>query len=357
MGTIDVDQLLQEVSSESPCGDDLEYDPAFAEMERAAQGKPEQQFGDTVVPSEEPNWPEVKKQALELLSRTKDLRVAVYLIRALVRTDGLLGLSEGLALLRRFLDRYWDEVHPRLDPEDDNDPTLRVNTIASLCGAETTLQGVRRAPLVSAGALGRFSLRDVEVAAGAVPVPAGTEVPDLSSIEAAFTGCEIEGLQATAEAVAQSVEQATAIEALLVDRVGVGQALDLSSLTDTLKSAGRILSERLARRGGEGTVGLEESAATGAAAGAAPAGRPVPVPVAGQITSRQDVIRALDRVCEYFERNEPSSPVPMLLRRARRLVSKSFLEIIQDVAPDGLSQVELLRGPQESAEEIDNEEA
>ncbi|MBE0617668.1 MAG: hypothetical protein IH608_07060 [Proteobacteria bacterium] len=61
--------------------------------------------------------------------------------------------------------------------------------------------------------------------------------------------------------------------------------------------------------------------------------------------SREDVVHLLDKVCDYFRRNEPSSPVPLLLERAKRLVSKSFLEIVRDLAPDGVAQVELIRGP------------
>jgi type VI secretion system protein ImpA len=84
-------------------------------------------------------------------------------------------------------------------------------------------------------------------------------------------------------------------------------------------------------------------AAAGGVAGA-PGG---PKPIAGEVTSREDAIRMLDKITDYFNRNEPSSPVPILLRRAKRLVSKSFMEIVKDLAPDGLSQVERIRGVEE----------
>ena len=69
-----------------------------------------------------------------------------------------------------------------------------------------------------------------------------------------------------------------------------------------------------------------------------------PAAAPGEIRSREDVIRVLDRACEYFERNEPSSPVPLLLRRAKRLISKDFMEILKDLAPDGVSQAENVGG-------------
>jgi len=63
-----------------------------------------------------------------------------------------------------------------------------------------------------------------------------------------------------------------------------------------------------------------------------------------KIKSRVEAIQTLDKVCDYFEQSEPSSPLPLLLRRARRLSMKSFLEIIQDISPDGIDQVTALGG-------------
>ncbi|WP_208530434.1 type VI secretion system ImpA family N-terminal domain-containing protein, partial [Pseudomonas aeruginosa] len=63
---LDVPVLLAAVSPDSPCGDDLEYDAAFLELERIAQGQPERQMGDAVLPAEPPEWPRVRALASEL---------------------------------------------------------------------------------------------------------------------------------------------------------------------------------------------------------------------------------------------------------------------------------------------------
>ena len=62
------------------------------------------------------------------------------------------------------------------------------------------------------------------------------------------------------------------------------------------------------------------------------------------------MIRMLDVLCEYYKQNEPSSPVPLLLQRARRLVSMDFEGIVRDIAPDALGQVKLIRGVDTSKE-------
>jgi type VI secretion system protein ImpA len=77
-----------------------------------------------------------------------------------------------------------------------------------------------------------------------------------------------------------------------------------------------------------GADGSSPDAAANGGAGA--------VAAVGAIKSRQDAIRALETVAEFFRRNEPSSPIPLIVDRAKRLVSKDFLEVLEDIAPEAL---------------------
>jgi type VI secretion system protein ImpA len=70
----------------------------------------------------------------------------------------------------------------------------------------------------------------------------------------------------------------------------------------------------------------------------------------GDILSREDVNRALDKICQYYEKNEPSSPIPLLLQRAKRLVSLSFVEILKDLAPDSMKQIDMVAGTRKEEE-------
>lgn len=336
MSVIDINGILKDVSPDSLCGDNLEYDPAFGELERAAQGKEEQSLGDATVAAEPPDWRDVRNRATELLERTLDLRVAVYLTRALLNTDGLAGFGDGLSLLRGLLERYWDCVHPQLDPEDDNDPTFRVNTIATLCDRDATLLSVQEAPLVSSRALGQFGLHHLMIAKGELPAPAGADsaAPDQATIDAAFMDADIEDLQAMADTITRCSGDLAAIDNVLMEKIGAAQAPDMSALSGMLKSMQSILNAHLAQRG----------------AGDAPAAgdeHPANVPVrqaSGEITSREDAVLMMDRISQYFERNEPSSPVPLLMRRAKRLVSMSFMDILKDMAPNGVAQASTVGG-------------
>jgi type VI secretion system protein ImpA len=331
--SLSVEDLLREVSPENPCGEALEYDPDFVAMEQASQAKEERKVGDSVIPAEEADWQTVKGKALALFGRTKDLRVAVYLTRSLVPIDGAVGLLDGLKLILGLMERYWDDVHPRLDPEDNNDPTLRVNTLQNLFGQETMLRPVREMELVETKGVGRFSFRDVLVAEGKMPAPEEPDapIPGLAEIEAAFMGCDLEDLQRKAEAVKTSIGTVESIESTLTEKVGHTQAVGFSPIAELLKELSSFLSAQLVRRG----VGVPEDEAARAAATSA----------IGEINTREDVVRALDKATDYFRRNEPSSPVPLLLKRAKKLLSKDFLEIVRDLAPSGVQEVEKIRGP------------
>jgi type VI secretion system protein ImpA len=335
-----IDSLLQPVSPDAPCGPDLEYDSAFLELDRLSESKPEQQMGTTIVPAQEPDWKDVGTRATELLGKTKDLRVAIKVARALLYTEGLPGFVSALTLLRGLVEKFWDGVYPKLDPEEGNDPTFRVNTLMGLCDGPMFVDRIRTIPLVSSRSFGRFGLRDMAMASGEIPPPAGTEAPKASAIEGAFNEAPIAELQATAAATRSALESLKAIESFVAEKVGAANGTNFSRLTDVLRSADKTVAAQLVRRG----AGAEAAgSAEGAVAG--PNGVAAPAPsMTGEINSREDVIRVLDKICGYYERVEPSSPIPILLKRSKRLVSASFLDIVRDIAPNGLAQVETFVG-------------
>jgi type VI secretion system protein ImpA len=339
MAFVSVGELLAPISVEDASGPNLEYDGEFVKLERTAQGKPEQQMGATIVPAEDPDWKVVAKDAQALLARSKDLRVAVHLAKALLRTGALEGFSEALAVLRGLIDGYWDTVHPRLDPDDDNDPTMRMNALAALVDGPT-LAAVRSTPIVSSRAVGKFSLRDVAVATGELPAAAGQEAITMGTIEGAFDSIEPEVLNATAAAAKGALDDVNTIETLVTEKVGGSRAVNLSKLSALLAAAHKQLSAAVARRAGAtGDVAADGEAPSGD--GGAPTRRSG---MPGQINTREDVSKALEQIIAYYERHEPSHPLPIVMKRAKRMVTMSFLEIMKDVAPDAMSQAELLRG-------------
>ncbi len=344
---IDVKGLLQEISADSSCGEDLEYDPGFIELERLAAGRAEQQVGDSIIEAEEPDWQAVQNASIELLSRTKDIRILTYLIRAALHTEGYEGATNGIKLLHGLVKQNWEQIHPRLDAEDNNDPTMRINAISALTDSATMLTPLSKAPLVSSRMLGRFGLRDYAIATGELEPLNDADAVDMTRINAAFLDADLEELQATADAVAESIDHLTELEAFITEQVGTTNAISLSDLVNSFKEAQQVLKGQLQARG----VGAEEGTNVDVPSeeGAAPSASGAPA-LSGSINTRMDVTRALDKIIEYYNRNEPSSPIPILMKRAKRLVSLDFVKIIKNMAPDAMNQIDLFRGPEKEEE-------
>lgn len=346
--TVPIDELLADIAADNPCGDDLEYDPEFGALERDARPIPEQVMGEAVVPAREPDWLAIRRRALDLFSRTKDLRVGMVLARALLNTDGLAGLRDGLTVLVRLVGERWDGVHPRLDPDDNLDPTTRVNILATLCNKETFLKDLRAAPLFTSRAFGPIRYRDVAVASGTLKVAAEEgQSPglDLAQIAAAARDADADSVMATAEAVRTATAEAAALETNLTAQVGVQHAASFAPLTRELAAIAKFMDERLAALGlGAAPVVPAASPSPDAAADTGATAGGWPEASGGEITSREDVVHLLDRICAYYARCEPASPVPILLQRAKRLVPLQFVDIIRDLAPDALAAIEVFRG-------------
>ena len=344
MSIVDVDVLLEDLEEAAPCGPNLEYDPAFLELEQSALGKPEVQYGDTLVPAVPPEWKQVKKQALDLFARTHDLRVAVPLVRALLALHALPGFADGMRLLERLVVERWDGVHPELDPDDDNDPTLRINSLAQLTDPATILRDLRETAFVMLPGLGPLTLRVLEQAHGEAPVPDGQAALSPGSIDAALADVSDEAMEVATAAVNGALDSAVNLEAALVRHVGSTQALSLGPLTRQLRRVADLLASRVqaAQDVPADAPAADDGAVEQGGGGAAPRA----AAITGDVASRADVIRMIDKILAYYQRYEPSSPVPMLLERAKRLAPMSFMEVMENLAPDSLQQLYVIRGPQ-----------
>lgn len=332
-----VDALQAPISEASPTGDNLEYDSAFTALEAASQGKPEQQFGDTVIPAVEPDWRQVSEQAQELMGRTKDARPAILLMRASTRMQGIEGFSRGLALLTGLLQRYWDDLHPKLDAEDDNDPTMRLNALAPLSDDSTVLRELYEARVGTARGIGPIRVRDIAIAHGTLNAVGGDEGFSLSQIDGALESIHGESPEVI-DILLGLAPQVTALQNLLSDRTGRSDAVDLAPLRGICTMLAKACSHLGGNAAEAGEAEGDEAAASEGGSAAAPAA------ARGEIRSRQDALQTLDRVIRYLEQAEPGNPAPLLITRAKKLIGVSFLEIMADLAPNALDTIEMVTG-------------
>jgi len=131
------------------------------------------------------------------------------------------------------------------------------------------------------------------------------------------------------------VATVTAIRTELLQHLEPSELPDLAALAELMKPIAAMVEEIRTQ-----VTGVVADGTPGAAADGAPAA----VQGVGEIRSREDALRALDRVCDFLGRSEPTNPAPLLIRRAQRLMTMPFMDIIRELAPDATSRVESITG-------------
>jgi type VI secretion system protein ImpA len=334
-------ELLEPITAEQPCGESLEDTPLLASFDAfrlfgrtkpldptsdSGEGEPE-----TLEDRDErpPEWRDIKARSLEALAKSKDLRVLAHLGTALLRTDGLPAFVESITIASAWLETYWNETYPPVD----EDGILRRSALNCFADPIAVVDALRRAPIVTSRQLGSLSLRDIDIATGQLTPSNGDPRPDEARVNAAFGVVPLEDLTALHQSVDRALTSLTQIDTKMRTEIGTDAAPGFDPLTLQLQKIDRVLRMQVASRSDGGLV-AEGGDPT---LGAAPAGT-------GAIRSRDDAIRMLDAVADFFRRTEPSSPVPLFCDRAKRLVSKDFLEVLADVAPEALGSARAAGG-------------
>lgn len=317
--------LLQPISADQPCGDNLEDTPLLASFDalrlfgqsRSHEAPPEP--GDTRKP---PEWPQIKADSLDALAKSKDLRLLSCLGAALLRTDGLPAFFETLKVASHWIESFWPQLYPVID----EDALARKNALNCLADPMAIVERLRRMPLVESRQHGRFGLRDIDLATGVIQPGPNDAKPEEAPINAAFAEMALDQLTALQQGATGAMAALNAIDAKMRAEGGPEIAPSFDPLSAQLVKMSKLLRAQLAAR----------PDASPQADGAAD-GEMVTAGAVGAIRSRQDAIRALDAVADFFKRTEPSSPIPLFLERAKRLVSKDFLEVLADIAPEALA--------------------
>jgi type VI secretion system protein ImpA len=344
------DSLLQPVSSDNPAGDDLSATGALFELETMVVGKPETQFSQ----AEEADWGAVQDKCIEMLATSKDLRVAVILAATLLKTEGFVGFSNGLAVVRGFLENYWDAFYPRLDPEDNNDPQERVNVLNNLAAPIATsgdplcvLATLRKVPVTNSREAGNLGLGAILASKNDDPVADGQEAPSAAMVDGAFRDTDRDKLQSSSQAVAAALSHIEAIDAHFSQTVVSPVTPNLGGIAEDLRAIRSAIAPYLEEKTSD-TQQSDEGRATASNTENGAPGRGGKL--TGSIATREDAVRALDMIIAFYQRSEPSSPIPYLLGRVRRLVPMNFVDLIKDLTPEALEKFSILTGPLDNSE-------
>jgi type VI secretion system protein ImpA len=323
--------LLQALSAEHPCGESLEDTQLLASFDAYRL------FGQSAPLSTETDWREIRDRSVEALRRSKDFRLLTHLASAVVRTEGFTGLVQTLTVAARWLESWGAEVFPRVD----DDAILRRNALNGFADRMAIVDGARRAPILTHAQLGSVSIRDIEIATGQLtPAEGETAAMDESQLNALLAASSIEELQSLAATLSEAGQSLESIEEAMRSQGGSEAAPDFSNLSSPLARTAKLLNDHLSTR----TISagaVDQGDAVGARSAGAVIGG------VDSIRNRQDAARALDAVAAFFRANEPSSPIPLLVDRAKRLVAKDFLEVLAELAPEALAPAKAASGVRE----------
>lgn len=338
-----VDGWLQPLHGDlEPCGKDPEYDNDFLALTQAVAGKPESQFGA----AEPPEWVRAKSTAEKIFDRCRDLRVAISWTRSALAVEGIGALPQGLRLVHGLLTDMWDGLHPLLD---DGDAYARVNALALLVRAPDGLLGeLRLAKLIDSRTIGELTVRHVEIMLGTLPARAGEAAKSRDQVVQMLAAADAAS-HALREQLDAALAQLRALGVFLNDKLGSEQAPDLRPMIVMIGSVITLMPAVAVPEEAVMETEVETPATPGVAAQpAAPASA-----LSGSVLTRADAIRAIDMVCDYLDRAEPTSPAQLLLRRSRRLINQNFLQLLKEFAPASLDEVARVMGIDPASVDID----
>ena len=325
---LDIESLTAPISEGQPCGEDLEYSPMTIELERLIQGDERNRIllVDGEARTADTDWKEVRSLSLKLFEETKDLRVGVILTKALTHLHGFQGLRNGMLLLAQLLEQYWKSLYP-LDPEDEEwTSTARTNALEGLLNQGSLREFLwHEIPLVSSRSLGNVRLVDL------APTPSAGDEHDpvlASNI------LDEEPFQVTEQIdVSIDIEKLCRQIAEILEQQFCKAPQSLVEIEEMVRNIAQHLAPYNKAVDSPEPPPIIETP---------PALNPPPKTrdhglIDLEITSRDDVRLLVDKLCRFYEESEPSSPVPVLLRKAEEMIGKSFEDVLIELQPEGTS--------------------
>ncbi len=347
---IDLESLLNPISDDRPAGENQQYTGLYDEIREARRADEELVQGDWKRELKSANWREVLRLTTEALAtKTKDLQIGAWLTEAIIKMHGFNGLRDGLTLTRRLHEEFWDTVYPE---EDEGDLEARANALSWLDRAAAL--ALKEVPIThsSKGAYSYFKYEESK----SFDVPEnweslegdGAERASQAKAQAAAEGkittedwrnaknaSNRAYYEATFQLLGECWEEFKLLDSVMDDKFGrqtpglgeLKKSLDaIRSFVELIVKEKRILEPDPADE--VEYTGESEDATDGQAGGARGSA------TSGPIGSRQEALRRLHELADFFRKTEPHSPVSYLVQRAVKWGNMPLEVWLKDVIKD-----------------------
>ena len=355
---LDFAKLLAPIAGDKPVGVDLRTDPSptspyyvIKDARSAARAIERQIVGGEDANAPRPDWRPVVQHGKKVLAeKSKDLEVTAYMIEALVRINSFAGLRDGFRLARELCEKYWDNIYPLPDEEGLETRVAALTGLNGEGGDGTLIGPIIWVPVTDSPNLGRLSLanfkeagnldkvmdpkaREKKIAAGAL---------SMENFEKAVAETPKPFYATLMDDLTRALEEFTKLSAELTKRCG-----DRSPPSSAIRDA-MIAVQDVVKSVAKNKLDIPApaaAAADGAADGAAPAqgGAAGPGQAMDVLRTRDDALRILLKVGEYFRRTEPHNPVSYVLEQAVRWAQMSLPELLTELIPEEKSRKDLIK--------------
>ena len=351
---LDFTTLLNPIDGENPSGESLRYDGTYDQIKEARREDEVFAQGDWSRELKVADWKKVIELATAALTnKTKDLQIAAWLTEGLAKHEKLdrwVGLRDGLQLMRSLQENFWETIYPENDPEDDEGPlAARANVIASL--EQRLANVVKELPLLAGAQYSYLNYLDSKQ----FDIPENFESLEYQQQEK-FTALRAEAeasrkttgddwrkakaatsrdfIEARLSLINEAWDQVQSLDTVMDEKFaretpGVGalkKSLDEIRTLVELVTKEKRAAEPRADEAPEEFVN-EDGVSVGGGAGFSGS--------TGAVRNRQEALRKLAEVAEYFLQSEPHSPVSYLVQRAVKWGNMPLDAWLADVLKEG----------------------
>jgi type VI secretion system protein ImpA len=349
--TIDFEVLLRPISEDKPSGEPMQYSGLYDEIREARRADdPTISQGKWQTELKTANYRKVIDVSTSALtSQTKDLQISVWFCEALTHQFGFAGFRDGLHLVRRLEEDFWDTLYPEID---EGDMEGRANAIDWM-SREISLQ-LKKIPITAGDGFtyihweestrydipDDFESLDYETREKFNAVKAQAEAEKRKTGEQwrksknLTNRAFVETLNLTLEECFNELNELDRVNEEKFDRNQVPGVNDLKkALIDLTTVVSKLLEEKRIEEPDPEEV-VEEVVEEVGEDGEVMVVKKGQAVATGAIQSRQDALKRLADVADYFRKNEPNSPISSIIQRAVKWGNMPFDVLVQDMIKD-----------------------
>ena len=324
---------IDPISKSNAVGDNVEYDSDYLQLLDLVRDKPEQQYGDVIIEAKEKDWEKIFSISSDiLLEKSKDLNVMSIFTFSSIFCYGVDGFYNSLKIIHENLRLYWDDIYPSLYDEDNSfDSDYRVNSISLLNSNEGIIKALKSSVLVKNRLINKpYTFKDIE---RILEDPADSHSIYPGGIERLYVDFKMAAADDKSEIslLIKSIDIIRNIIKIFDSKIG-NSGIRLDNLEEFINKFIFLLKDKSISETNDNKADLAK--------------QPEKELVLGdfswsnlEIKSRNDIDLLLEKIYLYFEKNEPSHPAPLFIRRIQRLMTYNFYEIMKDISPESLDQL------------------